>query len=81
MLKRKSAESWQRFVSNYKNSKILTSGSEKAPGFLVTLLHIYKTEGFRTLYKGLGPTIIRCFPANGALFMAYEGTQKLLKDV
>jgi hypothetical protein len=35
--------------------------------------------GIRALYKGLGPAILRCFPANAALFLAYEGTERLLK--
>ncbi|EDO47003.1 predicted protein [Nematostella vectensis] len=61
--------------------QILSSGKGKAPGFLETLILIFRTEGFRVLYRGLGPSIIRCFPANGALFMAYEGTQSLLKNV
>lgn len=61
--------------------QILTQGSEKVPGFFETMFQIVRNEGPRALYKGLGPTLVRCFPACGALFVAYEGTQKLLENV
>ena len=35
-------------------------------------------QGVRALYKGLGPTILRTFPATGGLFLAYESTKKYL---
>lgn len=34
--------------------------------------------GIMALYSGLKPTTIRAFPANGALFLAYEYSRKLL---
>lgn len=34
--------------------------------------------GIMALYSGLKPTMIRAFPANGALFLAYEYSRKLL---
>lgn len=34
--------------------------------------------GVRTLYSGLTPTLVRSFPANGALFLAYEASRKLM---
>ncbi|XP_058947782.2 mitochondrial ornithine transporter 1-like [Pocillopora verrucosa] len=61
--------------------QILTQGSDKVPGFFETMFQIVHNEGPRALYKGLGPTLVRCFPACGALFVAYEGTQKLLENV
>lgn len=33
---------------------------------------IFSFPGVRPLYSGLTPTMIRTFPANGALFLAYE---------
>ena len=39
---------------------------------------IIKNEGVLTLYRGLLPTMIRSFPANGALFITYEYTRTLL---
>lgn len=35
-------------------------------------------SGLMALYKGLGPTVLRTFPATGALFLAYETTKKWL---
>lgn len=32
----------------------------------------------RALYSGLTPTMIRTFPANGALFLGYEASRKLM---
>lgn len=34
--------------------------------------------GVRALYSGLTPTVVRCFPANGALFLGYEVSRKLM---
>ncbi|PWA28066.1 hypothetical protein CCH79_00012114 [Gambusia affinis] len=41
-------------------------------GFMKTFMSVIRTEGFTALYSGLTPTMIRTFPANGALFLAYE---------
>nr|XP_057935400.1 solute carrier family 25 member 15a [Doryrhamphus excisus] len=49
-------------------------------GFLKTFMGIVHKEGFSALYSGLTPTMIRTFPANGALFLAYELTRKILMD-
>ncbi|XP_041359074.1 mitochondrial ornithine transporter 1-like [Gigantopelta aegis] len=54
------------------------SVSGKAPTFRYTFMNILRNEGVRALYKGLGPTVIRTFPATGALFLAYEYTSKVL---
>lgn len=34
--------------------------------------------GVRALYSGLAPTMVRTFPANGALFLGYEVSRKLM---
>ncbi|XP_041849762.1 solute carrier family 25 member 15a [Melanotaenia boesemani] len=49
-------------------------------GFMKTSLSIIRTEGFAALYSGLTPTMIRTFPANGALFLAYEFSRKFMMD-
>jgi len=46
--------------------------------FLSCLQDILRKEGVRALYNGLGPTVLRTFPATGALFVAYEYTKKAL---
>ncbi|WAQ99706.1 ORNT1-like protein [Mya arenaria] len=48
------------------------------PTFRSVIKQIYKEEGIQALYKGLGPTVLRTFPATGALFLAYETTKKWL---
>jgi len=45
---------------------------------LACLKDIFQKEGILALYNGLGPTIVRTFPATGALFLAYEYTKKVL---
>ncbi|XP_006002819.1 solute carrier family 25 member 15a [Latimeria chalumnae] len=52
----------------------------KQAGFLHTFVSIMKTEGVLALYSGLTPTMIRAFPANGALFLAYELSRKAMMN-
>ncbi|XP_022044803.2 solute carrier family 25 member 15a isoform X1 [Acanthochromis polyacanthus] len=49
-------------------------------GFIKTFMGIMHTEGFAALYSGLTPTMIRTFPANGALFLAYEFSRKFMME-
>ncbi|AWO98694.1 Mitochondrial ornithine transporter 1 isoform 2 [Scophthalmus maximus] len=49
-------------------------------GFMKTFLGVIRTEGFTALYSGLTPTMIRTFPANGALFLAYEFSRKSMME-
>ncbi|KAE8627224.1 hypothetical protein XENTR_v10006911 [Xenopus tropicalis] len=50
----------------------------KQAGFLSTFGRILRNEGVMALYSGLKPTLIRAFPANGALFVAYEYSRKVM---
>ncbi|KAI5089051.1 hypothetical protein C0J45_20459, partial [Silurus meridionalis] len=55
------------------------SMAQSQAGFYKIFTHIFRTEGsVRALYSGLTPTMIRTFPANGALFMGYEASRKLM---
>jgi len=45
---------------------------------IACMRQIAKNEGILALYNGLLPTVVRTFPATGALFLAYETTKKLL---
>ncbi|CAB1315840.1 unnamed protein product [Coregonus sp. 'balchen'] len=47
-------------------------------GFFKTMMTIVRMEGVRALYSGLTPTMIRTFPANGALFLGYEASRKFM---
>ncbi|XP_071780837.2 solute carrier family 25 member 15a [Centroberyx gerrardi] len=49
-------------------------------GFIKTFMGIIRNEGFSPLYSGLTPTMIRTFPANGALFLAYELSRKMMME-
>ncbi|CAN9511023.1 unnamed protein product [Ophioblennius macclurei] len=49
-------------------------------GFIKTFVKIVRTEGIPALYSGLTPTMIRTFPANGALFLAYEWSRKYMME-
>ncbi|NP_001279827.1 mitochondrial ornithine transporter 1 isoform X1 [Callorhinchus milii] len=57
--------------------QVLSMAGENA-GFFNTFRHILKNEGIRAIYSGLTPTMLRAFPANGALFLAYELSRKAM---
>lgn len=40
------------------------------------LIKIAKVRGISGLYSGLGPTLVRAFPANAALFLGVETGKK-----
>ena len=48
---------------------------------LTIILDLLFYEGVAALYKGLGPTLLRTFPATGALFVAYEYTKLSLTSL
>ncbi|XP_053141025.1 mitochondrial ornithine transporter 1 isoform X2 [Hemicordylus capensis] len=52
----------------------------KQAGFMGTFASVFQNEGVSALYSGLKPTMIRAFPANGALFLAYEYSRKLMMN-
>ncbi|XP_033833397.2 mitochondrial ornithine transporter 1-like [Periophthalmus magnuspinnatus] len=49
-------------------------------GFMKTFRAIIRQEGVAVMYSGLAPTLIRTFPANGALFLAYDSSRKFMMD-
>ncbi|XP_063791706.1 mitochondrial ornithine transporter 1-like isoform X2 [Pseudophryne corroboree] len=65
-------------VDSVKSRIQVLSGASHPEGFLLSLLHILRTEGILTLYSGLMPTVVRAFPSNAALFLAYEMTKRTL---
>ncbi|KAG7176636.1 mitochondrial ornithine transporter 1-like [Homarus americanus] len=67
------------FPADVVKSRIQVAGSTDPMSKV--LLGIYRNEGILALYNGLGPTVLRTFPATGALFLAYEGTKKLLHNL
>ncbi|KAK8722485.1 hypothetical protein OTU49_012243 [Cherax quadricarinatus] len=67
------------FPADVVKSRIQVAGSTDPMSKV--LLGIFRNEGILALYNGLGPTVLRTFPATGALFLAYEGTKKLLHNL
>ncbi|XP_064836980.1 mitochondrial ornithine transporter 1-like [Oncorhynchus masou masou] len=65
-------------IDSVKSRIQVLSMSGKQAGFIRTLLCITRTEGVPALYCGLTPTVLRAFPSNGALFLAYEWTRRTL---
>lgn len=54
------------------------SMSGKQARFLRTLLSVVESEGIAALYSGLTASMIRAFPANGSLVLAYEYSRKMM---
>ncbi|KAI5451552.1 hypothetical protein NCC49_001537 [Naganishia albida] len=48
------------------------SPGEKMPSTLQVTRHIIRTEGWRCLFNGLTPTLIRAFPTNAVVFLSFE---------
>ncbi|CAH8848430.1 unnamed protein product [Trichobilharzia szidati] len=63
-------------IGHHATTSNINGNQSKNQNFLSVLLDIKKNEGFFALYRGLGPTILRTFPATGALFLAVEWTRK-----
>lgn len=67
------------FPADVVKSRLQVSGATTP--MLVMMSRIYKEEGLLALYNGLGPTVIRTFPATGALFLAYEYSKKWMHSI
>jgi len=91
----KNGELFNKFISGAVASTIATCAntpfdmvksrmqntSFKSPSKFVlpNLLHVYRTEGFRKLYRGLGPRIARLAPGGGIMIVAFDVTANYLK--
>ena len=64
------------FPADVVKSRLQVAGSSTP--MLKLMSEIYRREGLAALYSGLGPSIIRTFPATGALFLAYETSKKYM---
>lgn len=42
---------------------------------------LYKTAGPKAFINGIGPTLVRAFPANAATFFAYEMAMDAMKNI
>lgn len=55
--------------------------NNQSENFIVVGIQIMKKEGFKALYHGLTPTLVRTIPATATLFVAYEYTKRFLNHV
>jgi len=67
------------FPADVVKSRLQVTGATTP--MLVLMKEIYQKEGLVMLYSGLGPTILRTFPATGALFLAYEYSKKWMHQL
>jgi len=66
------------FPADVVKSRLQVSGASTP--MLTVMTDILKKEGLARLYSGLGPTLLRTFPATGALFLAYETSKKWMNE-
>ncbi|CAG8466021.1 9290_t:CDS:2 [Cetraspora pellucida] len=59
-------------------SRLQSAPAGQYKGFMDVLRHLLKTDGPSALFKGLGPALLRAFPANAAAFMGYEASLKVM---
>jgi len=64
-------------------SRLQTAPEGKYPnGIRSVAQEIFAVEGYQrgffTLYRGIGPVMVRAFPANAACFLGYETAKKML---
>jgi len=62
--------------SKFRFNSVLFDG-----GFLDCWRRTVSTEGHAALWRGFVPCAVRAFPANGAGFLAYEWTMKMLRGL
>lgn len=63
-------------------SRYQTAPEGKYPGGLRQILkELIKEEGIQGIYKGLGPAMVRAFPANAACFLGMEVSRKYLDKI
>jgi solute carrier family 25 carnitine/acylcarnitine transporter 20/29 len=59
-------------------SRYQTAEAGRYSGMGQVLSELLKNEGVGALYKGLGPAIVRAFPANAACFLGMEVSRKAM---
>jgi len=62
-------------------SRFQTAPTGKYNGMKDVIVDILKNEGFRGMYRGFAPVMLRAFPANACCFLGYEGAMKFLNYV
>jgi len=67
------------FPADVVKSRLQVTGATTP--MLTMMSEIYKKEGLLALYNGLGPSVMRTFPATGALFLTYEYSKKWMNSI
>jgi len=63
-------------------SRLQTAEPGRYPGGLrQVFLELVRNEGFAALFRGLGPVLLRAFPANAACFFGMEVGRKVLNSL
>ncbi|KAL5497007.1 hypothetical protein EMCRGX_G013393 [Ephydatia muelleri] len=62
-------------------SRIQTVQDKQNKGIADVYRTLVRTEGYRALFKGTGPIMLRAIPANAACFLGYETAIKFLDRV
>lgn len=62
-------------------SRFQTAPPGKYSGISSVLKELIATDGVAGVYKGLGPAMLRAFPANAACFLGVETSRKLLNSL
>lgn len=60
-------------IDNVKTQiQMMTNTSTPTPNALRMMVDMFKTKGFRHVYRGLGTTVLRSLPVNAVLFPVYK---------
>jgi len=62
-------------------SRMQTAPPGTYKGFIDCLSQLLKNEGSSALFKGLGPAMLRAFPANAACFLGVEVSMKFMNSL
>ncbi|KAK9759380.1 carnitine transporter [Basidiobolus ranarum] len=61
-------------------SRLQTAPEGTYKGVMDVFTHLIRTEGPSALFRGLGPAMLRAFPANAACFLGVEASLKLMNE-
>jgi len=93
--KDKASEIWRNFTAGFiagtlattlntpfdvVKSRLQNARSGERPWSFTGVANVYKEEGFRALYKGFAPRVLRLGPGGGIMLLAFDFVAGLLKD-
>lgn len=51
----------------------------KPPGTWSSIINVYKNEGYRALWKGYVPKVLRLGPGGGILFLVFDAVSDMFR--